>query len=101
MAVKIRLKRTGRRHRTSFRIVACDVRASRDGKVLETLGSYDPEVADDAKKVQVKPERVEHWIRAGAQPTRTVAQLLKKQGIKVVEVRAKMKAETKASGEAD
>ncbi len=92
MAVKIRLKRTGRRHRMSYRIVATDIRASRDGKVLEVLGDYNPELADETKKVRLHPDRVKHWLRAGAQPTDTVDQLLKKAGIQVVEVRAAAKA---------
>ena len=79
--VRIRLKRTGRRHRSSFRIVACDIRASRDGKVIETLGSYDPEGKIEEKQVQVNRERVEYWLSVGAQPSETVAQLLKKKGI--------------------
>lgn len=94
MSVKIRLKRTGRRHRASFRIVACDERASRDGKVLEVLGSYDPLGKIEDQQVRVKPERVEHWLRVGAQPTDTVVNLLKKKGIRVSEVRARAKAES-------
>lgn len=95
MSVKIRLKRTGRRHRHSFRIVACDTRASRDGKVIETLGSYDPEEKVEDQQIRLKAERVEHWLGVGAQPTETVARLLKKKGVKVSEVRAKAKAEAK------
>jgi len=94
--VKIRLKRTGRRHRSSFRIVACDVRASRDGKVLETLGSYDPLAKTEDRQVQLKPARVEHWLSVGAQPTQTVVQLLKKKGIRVGEVRARAKEKSKS-----
>ncbi len=90
--VKIRLKRTGRRHRASFRIVACDARASRDGKVIETLGSYDPLAKTEDREVQLKPDRIEYWLSVGAQPTQTVAQLLRKKGIRAAEVRARAKA---------
>lgn len=90
--VKIRLKRTGRRHRRSFRIVACDARASRDGKVIETLGNYDPLAKTEDRQVQLKPERIEYWLSVGAQPTQTVAQLLRKKGIRAAEVRARAKA---------
>ncbi len=96
MSVKIRLKKTGRRHRSSFRIVACDTRKSRDGKVIETLGSYDPLGKVESEQIQVKADRIEYWIRVGAQPSQTVTQLLKKKGIKVSEVRARVKAEAKS-----
>ena len=94
--VKIRLKRTGRRHRRSFRIVACDARASRDGKVIETLGSYDPLAKTDDQQVQLKGDRVEYWLSVGAQPTDTVRQILKKKGIHVAEVRARAKGTAEA-----
>ncbi|HUV39506.1 MAG TPA: 30S ribosomal protein S16 [Planctomycetota bacterium] len=93
--VKIRLKRTGRRHRNSFRIVACDIRQSRDGKVLETLGSYDPEAKTEETRVRVKPERVAHWLSVGAQPTLTVVQLLKQKGIATKPERPAAKSATK------
>ena len=81
MSVKIRLKRTGRRHRHSFRIVACDTRASRDGKVIEELGWYDPQAAEADKQVSLNRERIEYWLSVGAQPSDTVRDLLKRQGI--------------------
>jgi len=100
LSVKIRLKRMGRLHRTSFRIVACDTRSSRDGEVVENLGSYDPlgKVAD--KQVQFDAGRVEYWISVGAQPTATVTRLLRTKGLKVSEVRAKVKAKGKGKDEA-
>lgn len=94
--VKIRLKRTGRRHQASFRIVAVDARASRDGKVIETLGSYDPLAKSEDQEVRLKADRIEYWLSVGAQPTETVAQMLKKKGIYPAEVRARAKGEAKA-----
>ena len=96
MSVKIRLKRTGRKNRISFRIVASDTRASRDGEVLEKLGAYDPEGLTEEKKVQLNPERVEFWIRKGAQPTAIVDRILRRRGIKATEIRAKMRTEAAA-----
>ena len=93
--VKIRLRRTGRRHRSSFRIVVCDSRASRDGKVIETVGSYDPEGKIEDQQVQLDAGRIEHWLSVGAQPSETVAQLLKKKGIHPSEVRVRAKDKTK------
>ncbi len=77
MAVKIRLKRFGRKNRAFWRINAVDSRSPRDGKVLEELGYYDPLSTDPAKAVVVNKARVEHWLKAGALPSDTVATLLK------------------------
>ncbi len=76
MAVKIRLKRFGRKHRAFWRINAVDSRSPRDGKVIEELGYYDPITKDAAKRVVVNKARVEHWLKVGAQPSETVAALL-------------------------
>ncbi len=79
MAVKIRLKRIGRRHRPVYRVVAVDSRKARDSKVLEELGSFDPTVSDD-QSVNLKPERIAYWLGVGAQPSDTVRQLVQKYG---------------------
>ncbi|MCG3179868.1 MAG: 30S ribosomal protein S16 [Phycisphaerae bacterium] len=81
MAVKLRLKRFGRRHRAYYRLNAIDGRSPRDGRVIEQLGTYDPIEKDPAKAVQVDRERVEYWLGVGAVPSQTVAKLLNKQGI--------------------
>ncbi|MCD6377395.1 MAG: 30S ribosomal protein S16 [Planctomycetes bacterium] len=81
MAVRIRLKRFGRRHRSFFRISAVDARRPRDGKVLEELGWYDPQAKTPDKRLSIKRDRVEHWLKMGAKPTETVRNLLKEQGI--------------------
>lgn len=82
MAVKLRMTRMGRRHKPFFRIVAIDSREPRNGKIIEKLGHYDPLVKDPAKQIVLKRERIEYWLKAGAVPSETVAQLLEKQGIK-------------------
>jgi small subunit ribosomal protein S16 len=81
--VRIRLTRTGRRNKPYWRLGAFDARTRRDGQPIEYLGSYDPHQAKDEEKVQIKKDRVEYWLSKGAQPTETVAQLLRKQGIGV------------------
>lgn len=81
--VRIRLKRTGRRHQPSYRLTAVDKRASRDGKALEELGGYDPDNKKPELRVTLKKERIEFWLKSGAQPTPTVLGLLKSQGIAV------------------
>ena len=75
MPVKIRLARTGRKKVCRYRIVAIDSRRSRDGRFLETLGTYNPQAVP--KEFLIKTERVAHWVRNGAQPSETVRNLLK------------------------
>jgi len=78
VAVRIRMKRLGRRHRQYFRIVAIDARQPRDGRVLEELGSYDPHMKAKDERVILVPDRIKYWLSVGAQPSEQVAVLLKK-----------------------
>lgn len=77
--VKIRLQRTGKKSRPSYRVVVADSRAPRDGAFIEVLGHYDP-IADPATVV-INEEKALHWLRLGAQPTDTVASMLRRLGI--------------------
>lgn len=79
--VKLRLKRMGRRNRAFFRLCAFDAREERDGRSIEQLGTYDPMEKDEEKKVVLKRDRIEYWLSVGAQPTETVASILKKNKI--------------------
>lgn len=81
MAVKLRLKKFGRRHQAFFRVSAMDCRSPRDGRVIEELGWYDPCAKDPEKRCKLDVQRVHHWLSVGAQPTETVRDLLKKQGL--------------------
>ena len=74
--VRIRLRREGAKKQPSFRIVAADRESPRDGKFLEILGTFDPLKETDNFKVDL--EKADSWIKKGAQPSRTVAALLKK-----------------------
>ncbi len=78
MAVRIRMKRLGRKHRPFFRICVMDSRSPRDGKAIEELGFYDPMVRVKKDRVKLNLERVEYWIGVGAQPSVNVAALIKK-----------------------
>ena len=78
MAVRIRMKRLGRKHRPFFRICVMDARSPRDGKAIEEVGYYDPMVRDKSQRVNIKMDRVDHWISVGAQPSEKVATLIKK-----------------------
>ena len=77
--VKIRLRRVGAKNRPSYRLVAADSRAPRDGAFLDILGHYDP--LTDQKIVVVNEEKALNWLRQGAKPTTTAARLLAKAGI--------------------
>ena len=83
MAVRIRLKRIGRRHRPCYRVAAVDKRRARDSKVIEELGSYDPIRKEEDQQVVLNRERIEYWLSVGAQPSDTVRRLLEKSGIGV------------------
>ena len=78
MAVRIRMKLMGRKHRPYYRIVAIDGKQPRDGRIIEELGSYDPMVKNTDDRVKLRPDRVKYWIGVGAQPSEKVAVLLKK-----------------------
>ena len=80
MAVRIRMKKMGRKHRPFFRICAVDRRAPRDGKVIEELGYYDPSVKETDARTVLKTERIDYWLSVGAQPSHRCATLIKKYG---------------------
>jgi small subunit ribosomal protein S16 len=78
MAVRIRMKMLGRKHRPFFRICVIDQRKARDARPIEEIGTYDPMVRDKSKRVTIDLERVNHWISVGAQPSEKVAVLIEK-----------------------
>lgn len=78
MAVRIRMKMLGRKHRPFFRICVMDQRSPRNGRAIEELGHYDPMVRDKSKRVALDLDRVQHWISVGAQPSEKVAVLIEK-----------------------
>ena len=80
MAVRIRMKKMGRRHRPFFRICAIDSRSPRDGRVIEELGYYDPMVKETDARASLKSERIDYWLGVGAQPSDKVKVLIKKYG---------------------
>ena len=77
--IKIRLKRMGQKKAPYYRIVVADARSPRDGRFIEEIGTYDPTVNPSA--VKVDEEEAKKWLASGAQPTETVAKLLKQAGI--------------------
>lgn len=81
MAVKLRLKRMGRNHLAFYRLNAIDGRCPRDGRVVEELGTYDPQNRKAEEQVKLNAERIRYWLSVGATPSDTVRGLLKKAGI--------------------
>jgi small subunit ribosomal protein S16 len=81
VTVRIRMKKMGRNKRPFFRICAMDIRAPRDGKVIEELGLYDPIVKETDARALLKGERIAYWLSVGAQPSDKVAVLIKKYGL--------------------
>jgi small subunit ribosomal protein S16 len=80
VSVRIRMKKMGRPHRPFFRLCAMDIRAPRDGKVIEELGYYDPMIRDVDARAILNGERIAHWLSVGAQPSDKVKVLIKKYG---------------------
>ena len=80
MSVRIRMKKLGRKHRPFYRVCAIDIRAPRDGRILEELGTYDPMVPETDARAILKADRIRHWLSVGAQPSDKVRVLIKKYG---------------------
>src|SRR6266568_1131914 len=93
MAVKIRLKRVGKTKAPSYRVVIADARSPRDGRIIENIGWYNPLVEPSA--IHIDEEKALKWLKNGAQPTDSVASLLKRTG--VLDRFEQMKAEAKAA----
>jgi len=79
LAVKLRLRRMGKKKQPIYKIVVADSRSPRDGRFIEAIGLYNP--LTKPHTVEVNEDRVEHWLNNGAQPTLTVKSLLSKKGI--------------------
>jgi small subunit ribosomal protein S16 len=79
MAVKIRLRRMGQKKAPFYRIVVADSRCKRDGKAIDEIGTYNPNVEPSA--IKVDEEAAKKWLAAGAQHTEVVARIFKQAGI--------------------
>ncbi|HEY8338586.1 MAG TPA: 30S ribosomal protein S16 [Egibacteraceae bacterium] len=111
MAVKLRLRREGKKKQPFYRVVVADARSPRDGRYIEDIGYYQP--LHDPSTIKIDSERALYWLRNGAQPTDAVLQLLRVQGIweqfkpgdkgrdpRPAAVEAAEKARAKAAGQA-
>lgn len=82
MAIKMRLSRGGRKKSPFYRIVVADVRAPRDGRYIERVGSYNPTLPNDNdQRVVLETDKIKEWLAKGAQPTERVAIMLGQAGI--------------------
>lgn len=97
MAVRIRMKQMGRKHRQFFRICAVDSRSPRDGKVIEEIGSYDPKVPDIDARVVLNQDRLKYWLGVGALPSVQVAVFIKKYGAEGVRLKEQAEARQRLS----
>lgn len=75
MAVVLRLARAGAKKKPYYHVVATDSRNPRDGKFIEAIGAYDPNL--NPAKVEINADRLAYWLKAGAQPSETVSDLIK------------------------
>jgi len=76
--VRIRLRRQGAKKQPTYRIVVADQRASRDGRILENIGFFNPRTEPETVNIDV--ERAKYWLGVGAKPSEAVERLLKKAG---------------------
>ena len=95
MAVRIRLRRQGRKKAPMYRIIVADSRSPRDGKFIEILGQYQPRGGDQALNLDVA--RAGYWLDNGAQPSDTVRSLLRKAGVLKARHEARLAAKLQAN----
>ncbi|MHB2267453.1 30S ribosomal protein S16 [Aliihoeflea sp. PC F10.4] len=81
MALKIRLARAGSKKRPYYHVVIADVRAPRDGRFIEQVGSWNPMLPKDGERVKLNEERIKYWLDNGAQPTDRVLRFLDQAGV--------------------
>ncbi|SDZ89727.1 SSU ribosomal protein S16P [Oribacterium sp. KHPX15] len=77
--LKIRLRRMGQIHAPYYRVIVADSRSPRNGKFIEEIGTYNP--TKEPSEIKIDAEKAKQWISNGAQPTESVAKLLKRAGI--------------------
>ena len=99
MATRIRLRRTGRRHQPTYRIVVTEKAAPRDGRFIETLGHYNPRT--EPVTIEVNAEKARDWLSRGATPSDTVRSLFKKAGVFAAAAETSVEAPAQAEAEAE
>ncbi len=74
--LKIKLSQVGKKNKRSYRVVVAEARSKRDGKVVEKIGHYNPQIKEN--ELQIKRKRLDYWIKNGAQMTSTIRKLVSK-----------------------
>jgi len=97
VAVRIRMKQMGRKHRQFYRICAVDSRSPRDGRIIEEIGTYDPKVPDVDARVVLNQERLAYWLGVGAKPSTHVNAFIKKYGPKGIRLKEQEDARARLS----
>lgn len=100
MAVKIRLRREGRKKTPMYRIVVADSKSPRDGRFIEIIGQYQPRFSGDVA-INLQIDRVNHWLDVGALPTDTVRSLLRRAGVLKARHEQRLAANGKVVGKAN
>lgn len=95
MAVRIRLRRVGRKKNPMYRIVVADSKSPRDGRFIEVIGQYHPRQSEGG--LSIKSDRANHWLNVGAQPSDTVRSLLRRAGILKARHEARLASKLQAS----
>lgn len=96
MAVKLRLKRFGRLNHPTYRVVAADARSPRDGRIIESIGYYLPLMPRAQEQLKLDPDRVRYWLSVGAQPSETVASMIRRSGIALPQRKKRVRTKSKA-----
>ena len=76
--VVIRMARGGAKNRPFYNVVVADSRMPRDGRFIERIGFYNPKASQSEPKFRLKLDRVDHWVKLGAQPSDAVKKLIKR-----------------------
>lgn len=97
--LRIRLRRTGKKKQPHYRVVVADQRAPRDGDFVEVIGHYNPRT--DPTTLELKEERVKHWLSVGAQPSETMHRMLHKAGLIETEPPKRATKQSRAEREAE
>jgi small subunit ribosomal protein S16 len=97
VAVRIRMKQMGRKHRQFYRICAVDSRSPRDGRIIEEIGTYDPKVPDVDARVVLNQERLAYWRGVGAKPSVHVNAFIRKYGPKGIRLKEQEDARARLS----
>lgn len=95
MAVRIRLRREGRKKAPTYRIVVAESTSPRDGRFIEIIGTYQPRQKENS--VTLKTERANHWLDVGAQPSDTVRSILRRAGLLKARHEARLAAKLQSS----